>query len=192
MSLPVLHGARVTLVPATRAVARTVLAGRDPADALALVGLAAGPGWPHPDTADALRPLAEHDGEDGCWLVGLGGLVVGDAGWFGPPDPAGDCEIGYGIAPPSRRQGLGREAVGVVLRWVEAQPGVRRVAGEVLVGNEASRRLLEQLGFTDDGTGAPPYVRLVRPVAQSAGGRGRGQGAERATAAARQDTSSLR
>ena len=65
---------------------------------------------------------------------------------------------------PEDRRGLGREAVALLLSWVEQQPGVRRSTAEVLVGNEASLRLLAGLGFVDDGTGVPPYVRLVRPV----------------------------
>lgn len=162
MTLPVLTGPRVVLVPASRAVANAVVGNADLHAALA--PLVAGQGWPHADSADALRPLAEHGGDPGCWLVVLAGVVIGDAGWFGPPDAAGDCELGYGLAAPFRRRGLGREAVALLLSWVEQQPGVRRTTAEALVGNEASLRLLAGLGFVDDGTGAPPYLRLVRPV----------------------------
>ena len=162
MTLPVLTGPRVVLVPASREVARAVVGNTDLHAALA--PLVAGPGWPHADSADALRSLAEHGGEPGCWLVVVAGVVIGDAGWFGPPDAAGDCELGYGLAAPSRRRGLGREAVTLLLSWVERQPGVRRSTAEALVGNEASLRLLAGLGFVDDGTGIPPYIRLVRPV----------------------------
>jgi RimJ/RimL family protein N-acetyltransferase len=38
---------------------------------------------------------------------------------------------------------------------------VRRLAAEVLVGNEPSRRLLRRLGFREEAA-APPYVRCVR------------------------------
>ena len=43
----------------------------------------------------------------------------------------------------------------------EQQPGVRLVTAEVLVGNEASVRLLHRLGFVEQGSAAP-YLRLVR------------------------------
>lgn len=171
MTLPVLTGQRVRLVPASRDLARAIVEGCGIEAALA--PLVAGPGWPHADTADAVRPLAEHGGDHGCWLVVTGGSeVIGDVGWFGPPDADGDCEIGYGVAAPSRRLGLGREAVALLLTWVEQQPGVRRTTAEARVGNEASLRLLAGLGFTSDGTGAPPYVRMVRPVTGRSNGPG--------------------
>lgn len=189
MSLPVLHGPRVSLVPATHAVACAVLAAADPtagADdrltgaltALAplspLAPLAAAADWPHADTLDALRPLAEHGapGDDGGWLVvlsgagdGTGGTVVGDCGWLGGPGPDGDVEIGYGLAVSARGQGVGAEAVGLLCAWAVAQPGVRRLTADVLPGNEPSLRLLRRLGFVETSAPAdravPPYLRLV-------------------------------
>lgn len=173
MSLPRLVGPRVALVPTPYDVAVTTLDGHRPIDlatgavtsALGAAGLRVGAGWPHPGTADALRPLAEHggSGEDGGWLVTVDGEVVGDCGWRGGPDPDGEVEISYGLAAPARGRGLGTEAVGVLAAWAEQQPGVRRLTAEVLVGNEASLRLLRRLGFMPDG-GVAPYVRWVRGV----------------------------
>lgn len=104
--------------------------------------------WPHADTFDALRPLAQHpeDTGPGTFLVLLDGQVVGDCGWFGPPDADGEVEIGYGLAPSVRRRGLGTETVKALLAWVRSQ-GATRVRAEVLPGNEASLRLLRRLGF---------------------------------------------
>ena len=129
------------LVPASRDVALAVLEGRDP-------GVAHARDWPHADTLDALRPLAEHpeDTGPGTFLVVVGGVVVGDCGWFGPPDELGEVEIGYGLAPSARGRGLGLQAVSLLLEWVEAQ-GARRVRAEVQPGNEPSLRLLARLGF---------------------------------------------
>jgi RimJ/RimL family protein N-acetyltransferase len=42
--------------------------------------------------------------------------------------------------------------------WVAAQPGARRIVAEALVGNEPSRRLLLDLGFTEE-PAEPPYRR---------------------------------
>ena len=175
MTLPVLRGERVALVPVEHAVAVAVLTGVGLAEALA--PLRAGAGWPHDDTADALRPLAEHGGpgDDGGWLVVLGaadpgaGEVVGDCGWRGGPGPDGDVEIGYGLAAPARGAGLGTEAVGLLCGWAASQPGVRRLVAEVLPGNEPSWRLLRRLGFTaHEGTAgaraASAYVTWSRPV----------------------------
>lgn len=160
-----LAGPRVALVPVPGAVARAVAGAEPVGPALAELGLRAGAGWPHEDSADALRPLSEHHSPEqtGTWLVVVGDEVVGDCGWFGAPDGDGAVEIGYGLAAGHRRQGLGTEAVAVLAAWAEQQPGVRLVTAEVLPGNEASLRLLIRLGFTEQGS-HPPYLRLVRAV----------------------------
>jgi RimJ/RimL family protein N-acetyltransferase len=145
----------IELVPCTVDVARAVLAGDDPGIPHAL-------DWPHADTADALRPLAEHPAYTGpgTFLVVRDGVVVGDVGWFGPPDDQGEVEIGYGLAPSARGQGIGTQAVGMLLAWV-AERGAVRVRAEVEPGNAASFRLLERLGFTLVGERAG-HVVLVR------------------------------
>jgi [ribosomal protein S5]-alanine N-acetyltransferase len=162
VTLPRLYGPQVALVPVPRSVARAVVGGDDVGAALAALGLRAGEGWPHADTADALRPLAEHgvEGDDGGWLVVVDDEVVGDCGWRGGPDAAGDVLLGYGLAAPARRRGLGTEAVAVLCAWAQAQPGVRRLVAEVHVDNAASRRLLHRLGFTEE-PDDPPWVRCV-------------------------------
>lgn len=161
-ALPRLSGPRVALVPVSLELARAALdCVHEPV--LARAGLRTGPGWPHAATADALRPLAEHgtEGDDGGWLVTVEGVVVGDCGWRGGPDAAGDVLLGYGLAAPARRQGLGTEAVAVLCAWAERQPGVRRLVAEVHVDNEPSRRLLRRLGFGEEHDD-PPWVRCVR------------------------------
>ena len=132
----------IELVPVTPALARAVVEGTDLGD------LPRVRDWPHADTVDALRPLAEHpdDTGPGTFLVLHEGVVVGDCGWFGPPDDTGEVEIGYGLAPSARGRGLGTAAVQALLEWVRAQ-GAVHVRAEVLPGNEPSLRLLTRLGF---------------------------------------------
>lgn len=163
MTLPRLTGPRVALVPVTHALAVAVLASGPLEGPLGALGLTAGDGWPHDDTADALRPLAEHgsEGDDGGWLIVVDGAVVGDCGWRGGASADGEVVLGYGLAEPVRRQGLGTEAVAVLCAWVERQPGVFRLAADVEVANEASRRLLRRLGFTEQ-PAAPGWVRCLR------------------------------
>lgn len=165
MSAPRLVGARVALVAVPHAVAAAVCAGEPPGPALAEAGLTAAGGWPHPGSAEALRPLAEHGapGDDGGWLVLADGEVVGECGWRGGPDADGDVEIGYGLAAPARGRGLGTEAVGVLVAWAERQPGVRRVLARVLPGNQPSLRLLRRLGFVEQ-PDAPPWLLCVRDL----------------------------
>ena len=159
-----LTGPRVVLVPCPSAVARAVVRGDDVGTALAPLELKPAPGWPHADTADALRPHAEHGPEDAdadVWLVVDGDEVVGDCGLAGGVDERGEQEIGYGLAPGARGRGLGTEAVAVLCAWLEQQPDVRRVVAEVEVGNEGSQRLLARLGFVRQ-PAVPPYERWVR------------------------------
>jgi ribosomal-protein-alanine N-acetyltransferase len=176
VSLPRLHGPQVSLVPVPYDVAVAVVAGRDVTPPLAAVGLEPGPGWPHADSPDALRPLAEHGGpgEDGGWLISRDSKVMGECGWRGGPDADGDVELGYGLAGPAREQGVGTEAVALLSAWAEQQPGVRRLVAEVQVGNEASRRVLARLGFEEE-TARPSWVRCVRatgpPPARKVRGR---------------------
>jgi len=140
---PTLRADRVVLVPQTMDQARALLEGGD-------AGLDLAPGYPHADTADGLRMWVENGGpDDGAWFVTLAddGRVVGDCGTAGPPDDEGRQEIGYGLAAPFRGQGLGTEAVRVMADWLAALPEVRALTAEVEVGNDASRRLLQRLGF---------------------------------------------
>jgi RimJ/RimL family protein N-acetyltransferase len=118
--------------------------------------------WPHEDTPDALRGLADYPEQtgEGTFLVLRDGVVVGDVGWFGPPDEDGECEIGYGLAPSVRRQGVATAAVQLLVDWVLAQ-GARSVRAEVLPDNAASLALLARLGFADLGERAGHRV-LVR------------------------------
>ncbi len=162
------------LVPTPHPVAVAVADGAPTGPALAACGLRAAPGWPHADSADALRPLAEYGvpGDLGSWLVVVDGVVVGDCGWLGAPDGEGTVTLGYGLAAGSRRQGYGTEAVALLAAWAEQQPGVRLVTAEVLPGNEASLRLLARLGFSESGS-HPPYLRLVRAVPGRPRPRGR-------------------
>ncbi len=159
-----LVGERVTLLPVPHELSVAVASGQGLPEAVAATGLTAAPGWPHADTADALRPLAEHGGPGpahGTFLIAVDGELVGECGWIGGPDDAGDVEIGYGLAGSARGRGLGTEAVGVLTAWVERQPGVRRITADALVGNAPSRLLLERLGFRAEAE-HPPYVRYVR------------------------------
>lgn len=134
---------RLVLLPQTLDTARALLAGED-------AGLLLADGYPHADTFDALRMFVEHGTSDaeGGWFVTLAdGRVIGDCGTLGWADQRGQVEIGYGLAAPYRGKGYGTEAVRALADWVSAQPGVTAITAAVEVGNIASRRLLERLGF---------------------------------------------
>lgn len=130
---------RLVLDRISRDTARAVLTGEPD-------GLRRGEGWPHADTLDALRMVADHGAE--AWLILEDGITIGDAGTHGPPDEHGDVEIGYGLAEPSRGRGLASEFVTALADHILAREGVRRVvARAVLAENLPSRRALERAGF---------------------------------------------
>jgi RimJ/RimL family protein N-acetyltransferase len=130
---------RLVLEPIALQTARAVLA--DGPD-----GLRHGEGWPHADTLDALRMVADYGAE--AWLILEDGVAIGEAGTHGPPDEHGDVEIGYGIAEPSRGRGLASEFVTALADHILARDDVRRVvARAVLAENLPSRRALERAGF---------------------------------------------
>jgi RimJ/RimL family protein N-acetyltransferase len=127
-----------------------------------LGGLAAAPGWPHEDTAPGMSFL------DAGGLVFLilddDGRVAGECGTKSPPGPAGHVEIGYGLAAPSRGRGLGTAAVSELVSWLSQQPKIRLVSAEVHVGNVASWRVLERIGFVSAGAATAAYRRYVLPT----------------------------
>ena len=146
----------IALRPVTSAVARAVVEHLP-------VPVEHVPDWPHEDTADAFRPLAEHpdDTGEGTFLVLEDGVVVGDCGWFGPPVD-GVVDIGYGLAPSARGRGVGTEAVRQLLDWV-GHRGAVQARAEVLPGNAASVWRLPGRGSPAPGARAGHRV-LVREV----------------------------
>jgi RimJ/RimL family protein N-acetyltransferase len=74
-------------------------------------------------------------------------IVVGKAGFHGPPDEQGMVEIGYAIDPRWRRRGYARAAVDVMLKHAHCSPDVRTVRASISPSNVISQRLVAQYGF---------------------------------------------
>lgn len=127
-------------------------------------GLVAARGWPHDDTADALRGALVGEVVR-CHLVVLGAQVVGDCGDFGGPDDRGAVEIGYGLSPHWRGRGIGSRAVAALAAAEAARPGVRLLVATVDDGNIASQRVLERAGFSLAAPAAAGQRRYERRVA---------------------------
>jgi [ribosomal protein S5]-alanine N-acetyltransferase len=128
-----------------------------------LDGLEAAPGWPHEDTEPGMSFL-----ESGGWVflvIDEDGRIAGECGTKTPPSAAGVVEIGYGLAPHSRGHGLGGAAVAALVSWLATRPDVSLVEAEVHVGNVASWRVLERLGFTTTGIETGGYRRYFLDVA---------------------------
>lgn len=85
-------------------------------------------------------------------IVDLDGeLVVGRAGYHGPPDQRGVVEVGYAVDPPHRRRGYARAALLSLLNRAVTEPAVSVVRASVSPSNEASRGLILQYGFREVG-----------------------------------------
>src|SRR3954447_15700460 len=65
---------------------------------------------------------------------------------------AGIAEIGYWAAAAARGSGATTEAVAAVCAWGFATCGVQRLEWYAEVGNVASRRVAEKVGFSIEGT----------------------------------------
>jgi len=168
--LPTLRTARLELIPLTAAAVHALLVGED-------AGFPVAEGYPHPDSYEALRMAASAPGggTDAGWFIALRetGAVIGDCGTKGWVDDRGCVEIGYGLAAPSRGRGFGTEAVAAFTDWLLEQPGVRAVVAEVEVGNLASRRLLERVGFQHTGDARGCWW-FTRPVTAASADRNQG------------------
>jgi [ribosomal protein S5]-alanine N-acetyltransferase len=84
-------------------------------------------------------------------VVGDEGLVVGHAGFHGPPDEVGMVEIGYSIDPRFRRQGYARSALIELLRRAAAEPSVATVRATISPDNAASLATISGFGFVEVG-----------------------------------------
>ena len=67
-------------------------------------------------------------------------------------DADGDAELGYWVAPWARSRGVGRRSVATLCRWGFGALDLQRITWKAAVGNEASRRLAERVGFVHEGT----------------------------------------
>lgn len=79
------------------------------------------------------------------------GLVVGYAGFHGPPDETGMVEIGYSVAPGHRRQGFARAILTELMRRATAEPRVRTARVTISPENTASLATISGFGFAEVG-----------------------------------------
>jgi len=108
------------------------------------------PEYPLTDELDVLRPLADHPAPDPVFglmmILDAAGLAVGGIGFFGPPDADGGVEIGYGLVPSARGQGLATAALTEVLA-IAVEHGVKVLRASTDPANLPSSRVLERAGF---------------------------------------------
>ena len=139
MSLPVLHGERVTL----RQVAE--------ADLDALVELMRRPGvrewWWEADDPERMRRGFSEDIES-AYAIEVDGELAGWLGFEEETDP-GYMHTGIDIAldPRFQAQGLGPDAIRTVIRWLACERGHHRFTIDPSAHNERAIRAYESVGF---------------------------------------------
>ncbi|WP_232703347.1 GNAT family N-acetyltransferase [Halobacterium wangiae] len=86
------------------------------------------------------------------FLVCRDGDPVGFLWLFDVEDVMGRAELGYWVAPDEQGQGYATEAAELGVRYAFDDRGLHRVMARVFATNEASRRVLEAVGFEREGT----------------------------------------
>jgi ribosomal-protein-alanine N-acetyltransferase len=102
--------------------------------------------------------LAKHPDEHiyaGWYIVGDGELV-GTCGFKGPPNQAGEVEIGYSIIAPRQRRGYASAAAELLVARAFADPRVETVLAETPPDHLASQAVLARCGFKPIGTRLDP------------------------------------
>ncbi len=79
------------------------------------------------------------------------GVVVGHAGFHGPPDQSGMVEVAYSVDPAYRRRGYAKAMLRELLRRAAAEPDVRTVRATISPDNVASLATISGFGFTEVG-----------------------------------------
>ena len=77
-----------------------------------------------------------------------GGLTVGS---IGVSLNGANGEVGYFVFAGHRRRGIGERALRLVSRWALEELGLARLQLTTMVGNYASSRLAEKVGFQREG-----------------------------------------
>lgn len=95
----------------------------------------------------------------GYYQVVLGSVVVGGAGFHGPPI-LGVVEIGYGIVPAARSRGAACAAL-LALIEIARGAGVELVTGNADAANLASQAVMSKAGMQSDGLSPDPAGDLM-------------------------------
>lgn len=93
---------------------------------------------------------------DGPWLVRAAvlqpdGLVVGHAGFHGPPDASGTVEVGYTVVPNQRGKGYSHLVLSALLDEAASTKLVRTVRATISPDNSPSLKVVNAAQFIQVG-----------------------------------------
>lgn len=149
----VLHTARLTLRALQPGDEEAVFALRSDPEAMRY-----GSGLPWTDRAVAAKWIAEHAagfarGEYFNFAIVLNetGAFIGHCGVYALDRQSRRADVGYALLPTQWGKGYAREAVAALLGFAFDTLDLNRLEADIHPDNIASRRLLEKLGFEQDG-----------------------------------------
>jgi RimJ/RimL family protein N-acetyltransferase len=127
-------------------------------------------GDPVDDTRRVLTEIAASLGTGELWYLAaeLDGNLAGRASLR--MDGVGGAELGFGVHPDSRGNGVARSASSLLCRHGFDQLGLAVVRWHSFVGNWASRRVAWRLGFSFDGIERRRLARADQPLSDAWGG----------------------
>ena len=118
-------------------------------------GFNAGEGYPDQETLDTIPKIVANielsNGPTGfeSWVIitKKAMKIIGDVGFKGIPNQAGEIDLGYGIIASERKKGYAFEASKALCDWAISQENVNRITARCLIENEGSYKILEKLNF---------------------------------------------
>jgi RimJ/RimL family protein N-acetyltransferase len=151
-----LHTERLTLIPASVEMLRALVED-DYALASRLLGAAVPVGWPEHDGArDGLfwhLAAMERDSTATPWRIRFvversANRLIGSVNLKGPPTPAGEVEIGWGLTADTRGRGFAVEASSAVIEWIFRHERVTRVIATIAEDHDASQGVARRVGMS--------------------------------------------
>jgi [ribosomal protein S5]-alanine N-acetyltransferase len=114
---------------------------------------------PDQENAEWLRSTFPEDGQNGeerkaYWFAIAhpeSGELIGEIGLVGISWPNRRAGLSILVLPGSRRAGVGREAIELLVGWAQRELGLHRIELQTLPENAPMQRLAEASGFTCEG-----------------------------------------
>jgi RimJ/RimL family protein N-acetyltransferase len=98
---------------------------------------------------DALTMWRDGTGAAFAVVEAASDRLLGAATRFGPDEHT--STFGCWVAPDARGRAVGRRALGQLADWTFATTTTIRIDGYIMVGNDASERMVEKLGWQREG-----------------------------------------
>jgi RimJ/RimL family protein N-acetyltransferase len=102
------------------------------------------------EARDAIRDRRSNEGAL-CAIIAEGG-VQGWAGVAMRDDRAREAEVSHYVLPGGQGKGYATDAIRTLVGFAFGSLNAHSVVGRVRADNDASRRVLEKAGFTEEGT----------------------------------------